>query len=415
MASFAWRGRNSRGEEVSGIIEATSDHGVADQLLAGGLSPVDIQPLRAADRASPDGAPATPPAWAALFQRGVHGEDVLILTRQLYTLQKSGVPLLRSLAGLQASNGKPAVAELLGDVRASLDQGRELSAALSRHATVFDAFYVAMIRVGEMTGRMPEVLLRLAEHTEFVLDTRERIKQALRYPTMVLAAIGVAMVVINLFVLPVFAQVFAGFKTELPLMTRLLLGSSDLMRAWWPLIGATLLAAGTLLRSWLATPEGRYRWDRLQLRLPIVGPIVLKATLARFARSYAMAATSGVPVAQAMTVVSQTVDNRYVGARVEQMRDSIERGESISRCAAAAGIFTPMVLQMIAVGEETGAMDELMLEVADMYEREVDYAVKGLSGAIEPLLLLVIGSLVTVLALGVFLPLWNLGQAAMGH
>ncbi|PXW95568.1 MSHA biogenesis protein MshG [Sphaerotilus hippei] len=415
MASFAWRGRNGRGEEVSGITEADADHAVADQLIAGGVSPVEIRPLRSIEQVPAGSEATTRPPWAALLARPVSGEEVLILTRQLHTLQKSGVPLLRSLAGLQASHDKPAMCDLLGDVRASLDQGRELSGALARHPRVFDGFYVAMVRVGEMTGRMPEVLRRLAEHTEFVLDTRARIRQALRYPAMVLGAIAVAMVVINLFVLPVFAQVFAGFKSELPLMTRLLLGSSAFMVRWWPLLVAALVAAVLMLRAWLATPDGRYRWDRLQLRLPLAGPIVRRATLARFARSYALAASSGVPIAQAMTVIAQTVDNRYIGARVEQMRDSIERGESISRCASAAGIFTPMVLQMIAVGEETGEMDTLMVEVADMYEREVDYAVKNLSSAIEPLLLLVIGSLVTVLALGVFLPLWNLGQAAMSH
>jgi MSHA biogenesis protein MshG len=180
-----------------------------------------------------------------------------------------------------------------------------------------------------------------------------------------------------------------------------------------------LLLAGAVggawaLRVWLQTPEGRYRWDRLKLRLPIAGPIVLKATLARFARSFAMASSSGVPITRAMTVVAQTVDNAWMARRVEQMRDGVERGESLTRCAAASGIFTPVVLQMIAVGEETGELDSLLVEVATMYERETDYAIKGLSSAIEPVLLSIIGAMVLVLALGIFLPLWNLGQAARG-
>ena len=304
---------------------------------------------------------------------------------------------------------------LLKDLRASLDQGRDLSAAMVRHEKVFSPFYIAMIRVGEMTGQLTAVLLRLSEHLEFEIDIRSRIKQALRYPLMVLVAMAIAVVVINVFVLPTFAAVFAGFKAELPLMTKILLGFSAWTLRWWPMVIALVIGVVMLARAVLATPAGRYRWDRSKLRLPIAGEIILKATLARFARSFSLAYSSGVPISQAMTVVAQTVDNAFIGARIEQMRDGVERGESISRCAAAAGVFTPIVLQMIAVGEETGELDSLMSEIAGMYERETDYSIKGLSASIEPVLLLVIGALVLVLALGVFLPLWNLGQAAMGR
>jgi MSHA biogenesis protein MshG len=169
-----------------------------------------------------------------------------------------------------------------------------------------------------------------------------------------------------------------------------------------------------MVRAYVRTPAGRYNWDARKLKLPIVGEIVLKATLARFARSFALSSQSGVPLVQALTVVAQTVDNAFIGSRIEQMRDGIERGESISRCAAATGVFTPVVLQMISVGEETGELDNLLFEIAGMYERETDYNIKGLSAAIEPILLAVIGVLVLLLALGVFLPLWNLGGAAMG-
>jgi MSHA biogenesis protein MshG len=280
---------------------------------------------------------------------------------------------------------------------------------------VFSPFYIAMVRVGEMTGRLTEVFLRLAEHLEFERDVRERIKQAMRYPTFVVIAMLIAVVVINLFVLPVFAKVFAGFNAQLPLITRGLLGFSSWMIAWWPLLLAGTAAGVVMVRTYLKTPQGRYKWDRRKLHLPIIGPIILKATLARFARSFALSSQSGVPLVQALTVVAQTVDNAYIGERVEQMRDGIERGESISRCAAATGVFTPVVLQMISVGEETGELDSLLFEVAEMYERDTDYGIKGLSTAIEPILLVFIGVLVLMLALGVFLPLWNLGQAAMGR
>jgi MSHA biogenesis protein MshG len=411
MPSYAWRGRNARGELVTGSTEAESDNALADQLLLGGVTPIEVKPVVV--RNAGEAAVATSPLQA-LFNPKVSGEDTLVLSRQLYTLQKAGVPLLRSLAGLQASTDKAAMVELLTDLRASLDQGRELSAGMARHPKVFTAFYVSMVQVGEMTGRLTEVFLRLAEHLEFELDVRARIKQALRYPMMVGIAIFAAMVVINIFVLPTFASLFAGFKAQLPLMTRVLLGVSHFTVTWWPLLLAAGIGGVLALRSWLSTDKGRYAWHKAQLRLPVIGPIVLKATLARFARSFAMASRSGVPISQAMTVVARTVDNDWIGARIEQMRDGVERGESISRCAAAAGVFTPVVLQMIAVGEETGELDTLLMEIAGMYERETDHAIKGLSSAIEPLLLLVIGAMVLVLALGVFMPLWGMGQAAMG-
>lgn len=407
MPIYAWRGRNNLGELIQGELEAMSEDAVADQLLSLGLIPVQI--LAATE------SPSSESWWDHLKRRAIAIEDVLIFSRQMYTLNKAGVPILRAFAGLEASAEKPAMVDVLRDVRGSLDQGRDMATSLARHPKVFGPFYVAMVRVGEMTGRLTEVFLRLAEHLEFERDVRARIKQALRYPTFVIIAMLIAMVIINLFVLPVFAKVFAGFNTQLPLITRGLLGFSTWTITWWPVLLALGAGAGVMVRSYLNTPQGRYNWDRRKLNLPVVGPIILKSTLARFARSFALSSQSGVPLVQALTVVAQTVDNAYIGARVEQMRDGIERGESISRCAAATGVFTPVVLQMMTVGEETGELDSLLFEIAEMYERDTDYAIKGLSTAIEPILLAFIGVLVLLLALGVFLPLWNLGQAAMGR
>jgi len=408
MAAYAWRGRNTRGEAVKGLLDATSENGVADQLLAMGVAPVHISLHTAELKVDSDN-------WFDRLNRApVTVEDVLVFSRQMYTLNKAGVPILRAFAGLEASSNKPAMVALLKDIRSSLDQGRELSAALARHIKVFGAFYISMIRVGEMTGRLTEVFLRLNEHLEFERDVRERIKQAIRYPMFVMIAMVLAVVILNIFVIPVFAKVFAGFHAELPLVTRGLLGFSAWMLAWWPLLIGAGVGLGMLVRAYLRTPTGRYAWDSRKLKLPIVGEIILKATLARFARSFALSSQSGVPLVQALTVVAQTVDNAFIGSRIEQMRDGIERGESISRCAAATGVFTPVVLQMINVGEETGELDNLLFEIASMYERETDYNIKGLSAAIEPLLLAIIGVLVLLLALGVFMPLWNMGQAAMG-
>ena len=408
MPVYAWRGRNARGEAVQGQLDAMTEGAVADQLISIGVAPVHIAVAAVPAQVRFDGL------LARLNRKPIVVEDILVFSRQMYTLNKAGVPILRAFAGLQASATKPAMVEMLQDIRASLDQGRELSAAMARHQEVFGPFYISMIRVGEMTGRLTEVFLRLNEHMEFERDVRERIKQALRYPIFVLIAMAIALVILNIFVIPVFAKVFAGFKAELPLITRGLLGFSNWMVTWWPLLLVGCIGAWVVLRGYLRTREGRYRWDSRKLKLPVIGDIVLKATLARFARSFALSSQSGVPLVQALTVVAQTVDNAFIGSRIEQMRDGIERGETITRCATATGVFTPVVLQMISVGEETGELDNLLFEIAAMYERETDYNIKGLSAAIEPILLAVIAVLVLLLALGIFLPLWNLGQAAMG-
>jgi MSHA biogenesis protein MshG len=266
--------------------------------------------------------------------------------------------------------------------------------------------------VGEATGRLDEVFLRLFRHLEFEQFMRQQVRSALRYPSFVIAAMVVAVAVINLFVIPAFDQVFRNFGAELPWMTRVLMATSAFTVQFGWLIALGAVAGFVAFRRWAATPAGRLAWDRLKLRLPVAGKIVHKATLSRFARSFALSLRSGVPVAQALAVVSQTVDNRWIGQRVEGIRDSVERGETILRSAALAGIFTPVVLQMIAVGEETGAVDELMDEVADLYARDVEYELKTLSQQIEPILIVFLGILVLILALGVFLPVWDLGRAA---
>jgi len=222
------------------------------------------------------------------------------------------------------------------------------------------------------------------------------------------------MFVVNIFVIPAFAKIFATFRGELPLMTRVLIFTSEFFVAYWPamiVLGAAAIVGG---RFYVGSGAGRYQWDRLKLRLPVVGELIHKATLARFARSFALSGKSGVPIVQALAVVANVVDNAYLETRILQMRDGIERGESILRSAVAAGVFSPVVLQMVAVGEETGEIDALMGEIADMYEREVAIEVEGLTAKLEPILLVFMGVLVLILALGVFLPMWDLATVARG-
>ncbi|MBI5784236.1 MAG: type II secretion system F family protein [Rhodocyclales bacterium] len=410
MAAFAYRGRNAAGESVEGILDGNNAAAVADQLFGTGITPLEIKP-------APAGAAESKSVGSTLnfelFAEKVAHVDILLFTRQLYTLLKAGVPIMRALAGLQESSQNKAMKTMLGDVRQSLDSGRELSVSLARHPSAFSNFYLSMVRVGEMTGRLEEIFLRLFDHMEFERFMREQVKSALRYPSFVIIAMAVALFVVNIWVIPTFAKVFQGFNAELPFVTRLLIGFSEFTVAWWHLILVGVIAAVFAFRAWIATPDGRYKWDRVKMRIPVAGKIIRKATLARFARSYALALRSGVPLIQALTTVAQTVDNAYISDKVEQMRDGIERGETILRAAIGAGVFTPVVLQMIAVGEESGTIDEMMEEIAGMYQSEVEYELKTLSQQIEPILIVLLGGLVLVLALGIFLPMWDLGKVAM--
>lgn len=414
MPFFAYKGRNGSGELVAGVLEGLDAGAVADQLSGTGVIPLDISPTtRKATGAANAAGAGKESLRERLFRPKITSLDVQLFSRQIYTLLKSGVPIMRGLAGLQESSVNRSFAAVLRDLRESLDAGRELSSAMRRHTEVFSPFYLAMVRVGEMTGRLEEVFLRLFDHLEFDRDMRERVKTALRYPSFVVIAMVAAMIVVNVFVIPQFEKVFASFHAELPLMTRILIGFSRFTVAWWPAFAVAAVGAVMGFRAWTRSTAGRLAWDRYKLRLPIAGKIVHKATMARFARSFALSIRSGVPIVQALTVVAQTSDNAYLAMRIEQMRDGVERGESILRTATNAQVFTPIVLQMVAVGEESGSLDDLMDEIAMMYEREVDYELKTLSSQIEPILITFLGAMVLVLALGIFLPIWDLGKAAL--
>jgi MSHA biogenesis protein MshG len=407
MPYFAYKGRDGRGQLVEGVLEGTDSGAVAGQLSGRGVTPVEIGPAAAPRAAGP-----------ALLQRlgapAIEHTDVLLFCRHMYTLLKAGVPIMGALKGLQESAENRAFSSMIQDLRENLDSGRELSVCLARHPGAFNPFYVSMVRVGELTGRLEEVFLRLFNHMEFEKFMRDQVKSAVRYPAFVVAAIAVAIVVINIFVIPAFARVYQGFKAELPAMTKILIASSNFMVEWWPLMLIALVGAALALRYYFNTPPGRRAWDEFKLKVPVAGPIMLKATLARFARSFALAIRSGVPAVQALTMVAATVDNVHVARKIEAMREGVERGEAVLRTAVATGIFTPIVLQMVAVGEETGALDDLMTEIADMYQREVEYDLKSLASQIEPILVVSLGGLVLILALGVFLPIWDLGTAALG-
>jgi MSHA biogenesis protein MshG len=407
MPSFAYKGRDHGGRMIEGVQDGASAAAVADLLFGRGITPLEITTAR------PHSPFKLENPLAGMFADKIGEIDVMLFSRQIYTLLKAGVPIMRALAGLQESMVNNAMKGMLQDVRGSLDSGRDLSASMARHPKIFSNFYLAMVRVGEMTGRLEEIFLRLYHHMEFEKFMRDQVKAALRYPTFVMMAMAVAMAVINIFVIPSFAKVFKGFNAELPILTRLLLAVSDFTVEYWPLVFGVVILVGWGFKLWIGTTRGRYLWDRTKLRLPIAGNIVRKATLARFSRSLALALKSGVSIVQALTTTAMTVDNAFIASRIEKMRESVERGESILRSAIGVGIFTPVVLQMVSVGEESGALDDMLQEVAEMYQREVEYELKTLGQQIEPILIVFLGILVLILALGVFLPIWDLGKVAL--
>ena len=410
MGVFAYKGRNGRGDQVEGTLVGEDSSVIADQLMNTGITPTEIIQFRSVLRGASGKA-----GWIMrrLTEKPTTLMDLMLFSRQMYTLLKAGVPIMRALAGLQESTQNPTFSALLQDLRESLDSGRELSAAMRRHPKVFSPFYVSMVQVGEMTGMLDVTFIRLYEHLEFEHDMRERIKAAMRYPSFVIMAMVIAIIIINLFVIPAFAKVYAGFHAELPFITKMLIGFSGFMVSYWLLMLALLVGVVVGFRFYINTPDGRFKWDRYKFKLPIAGEIILKATLARFARSLALSFKSGMPILQGLNVVGMVVDNEFMRSRIEQMRDGVERGESILRTATVTGVFNPVVLQMISVGEESGDLDGLMFEIADMYEREVKYEVASLSSKIEPILIVALGIMVLILALGVFLPMWDLGKAAL--
>ena len=321
---------------------------------------------------------------------------------------------MRTLAGLQESSQHPELKRVIGDVREKLEAGQELSLGMSAHPRVFSPFMVNMVRVGELTGRLDEIFMRLYEFFAFEKKIGDEVRGAMRYPITVVCAVAVALFIVNIFVIPAFAKMFTSLKAQLPLMTRILMWTSEFVVSYWLFILVGLAATAYGFRAYVRTGNGRLRWDSLKLRLPIVGSLINKATLAKFSRSFALAGNSGVPIVQALSLVANVVGNAYLGARILGMREGIERGESVLRTATGAGVFDALVLQMVAVGEETGEMNTLMSEIADMYEREVALEVEGLAAKAEPILLVVMGSLVLVLALGVFMPMWDMVSAARG-
>ena len=407
---FVFRGRDSGGSLKQGTLEAATLDAAASELLRRGITPIRID-----EQATAGGEDlATRLARLPLFRKKVGLDELIIFTRQMYALSKAGIPIIRSIRGLGETARSRELGAVLSDLADRLEGGVALAAAMQNHRDVFSDLAIAMVHVGENTGQLDEAFLRLTSILELERETKRRVKQATRYPLFVMTALFIALLVINFFVIPRFAAVFSQLGANLPLATRILVATSHFFINYWYVLltAAVLTVYGTV--AWLRTTEGRLTWDRWKLRLPVIGSLLEKVALSRFARNLAHTLTAGMTVTHALSVVADAVDNAWIASHIREMRSAIERGDSLLRSAQNSRMFTPLILQMIAVGEETGSVDEMLVNAADFYDEEVDYDLKRLAESIEPLLIVAMGILVLILALGVFLPMWDLGRAALG-
>lgn len=405
MPTFSYKARGQRGDAIEGTLEAASPDMAAARLAEGGLTPVDIHLFveQVGLGKNLDG----------LFKPQVEAVDLIQFSRQMYSMLRAGIPIFNAINGLTSTCSNQTMADTLKKVAQSLESGHPLSDSLGQHPKVFSVFYISLIRVGETSGHLDEIFRQLAFYLDRDKVTREKIKAALRYPVFVFTAIIIALVVISIFVIPAFSNLFASFGADLPLATRILVAISEFMVKYWPLLLVLVVGGCVGLRTWLDTRAGRYLWDQHKLQLPLVGHVMQQAAMARFSQLFSLSLNSGVPLIGSLSVVAHAVGNSFMEERILGMRENIEHGRTLSLTAADSKIFDPLVVQMFTIGEESGTIPDLLREIADYYNREVDYATDKLGAAIEPILTVVIAGLVLVMAMGVFLPMWNLASVAL--
>lgn len=383
----------------SGAIEAGKKEAVADQLSSMGYIPVQIEEH---ERSMLLGADIL-----ARFSK-VPSQVLIIFSRQLATLMSAGVPFIQSLGTIERQTENERFRGIIALVRRDIEGGSSFSDALAKHPRVFSKMYISMIHAGETAGILDEILNRLAMLAEHDAETRARVKTAVRYPLIVVIAISLAFVFLVSFVIPKFAAIFSRFKTDLPLPTRILMGINTIVQDYWYIaLGVLVLIAWGTLR-YINTANGRWQWDRIKLKLPVFGSLFQKVAISRFARVFGALQRSGLSMMLTLEIASETAGNVVIARAVEQMRDSLREGKGIVHPMEASQLFPPLVIQMVSVGEETGNLDVMLNKVSDYYDLDVEYTLRNLSTMIEPILLLFVGGMVLFLALGIFLPMWEM-------
>jgi MSHA biogenesis protein MshG len=401
MPTFQYQAKNQQGEIQNGEMVALSNEEVAMHLLGLDLIPISIVLYEKAQDAQ---------SFIDAFMKKdrIKKEDMVLFFRQMTVLTKAGVPILNALQRLEETTTSENLSKAIHRVIVDIAGGQTLTTAFANSTDAFPPIVVSIIDAGENSGRLDLAFGELSQFYEMENRTMNKAKNVSRYPMIVFVSIIGAIVTINFMVIPAFSSIFANFHQTLPLPTRMLIGLSDFMREYVVLLVAAVGVSIWALRSFLHTPHGAIVASRLFIRLPIIGTIIERIVLARFARTFAMVMASGVPLVKGITLSANALNNPYMESKIGSMREHVERGESLSASAAQTGLFTPLIIQMLVVGEDTGQVDSMLKHVAAFYEEEVEYDLGRLSTLLEPLILGVLGLMVGILALGIFLPMWDM-------
>jgi type II secretory pathway component PulF len=400
---YRYRAMSDAGAAQAGVIEAADLDQAIDVVHRMGLTPIRLE---GQTREATAAAPAI-----AFFQKRVSTRDLILFTRQLETMLEAGLPILASLEILHQQTAHPVLKHAIDRVRSDVEQGSTLTEALRRHPRSFPTVFVNLVHAGEEGGLLSSMLDRVGTLLEYEEETEQRIKSATFYPTLIVAELGIAFLVLVKFVLPRFASLFRGLDAQLPLPTRILIGMADFFDRYWYLVITLAIGGAAAAVVWSRTERGRRTIDRWMITAPIFGTIFQKTIMSRFARVLAALVAAGIPILQALAVARGVAGNKIVEEEIDRMRDGVTAGQGLAESVEGRDVFPPLVVKMLAVGQETGAIDKMLVRVAKYFDRDVDYEVKNLSTAIEPVLLLVLGAAVLFTALAVFLPLWNLMNA----
>ncbi len=339
-------------------------------------------------------------------------KDIALFTRQLSTMVKAGVPLLQSFDITARSHSNPALQRLLGSVKADVESGTSLNQAFRRHPKYFDTLYCNLVEAGEQAGILEMVLDRIASYKEKILAIKGKIKSALMYPAIVLVIAFIITAGIMMFVIPTFKQLYEGSGAELPALTSLVIFISDIfVKWWWAIFGAIIAAVVLFLQALRRSKTLQAKLEALSLKIPVFGPLIEKATVARWARTFSALFSAGVPMVEALESVAGASGNSVFEVATMKLRTEVATGASLTSSLQAAKVFPTMLIQMVSIGEESGALDSMVDKVADYYEREVDDAVAGISSLMEPLIMVVLGSLIGTIVIAMYLPIFKMGSA----
>jgi type IV pilus assembly protein PilC len=394
--TFQYKVRDRAGNVTSGSLVADSESLVLARLREQGLTPLDVQRQKRGIGQIEFGG------------KKVKLKQIAVFSRQFATMVNSGLPILRALAILAEQTENKELARVLGEARLDVEQGASLSGALAKHDHVFNNLYVSMVRAGETGGSLDATLLRIAEMIEREVLLRGKIKSAMTYPIAVVALVVLIMSAMLLFVVPQFKGIYGQLGGTLPLPTRALLFVSDAFKSYWYVFVGGLLLARFMFRRWKRTDRGREAVDAFKLRVPVFGSLFHKTALSRFSSTFAMLLRSGVPILQALEIVSDTVNNKVIGKAIADVQISVRDGESIAKPLTKYPVFPPMVVQMISVGEETGQVDTMLEKIAQFYDQEVEASVDALTSLIEPILIAIIGACVGAAVVALYMPMFNI-------